>query len=335
MLIAHLHLSHASFSFTRNSSCMQLESFPMNCTPLVWSTTTADALSPTVIVCAIALIGHTIFWFQLLLVPTLRERSMMWLYAYLATDYFLLIRFFIFYSLRKEEVCLYPTFRTILCYFEASSKFYINAVQTYLLLALNACRYAQIVSNKNLYLEYPRWLIVSFGLITFLPALNVLVQFLAGWTELWRRTGGSCDIQYRYVIVQIFNLFVVYLIPIILSLAIIGLCIRHVSSIVGIRSQQIINRRRQHQRTLLFQTIIFYSTWLILWSPNVLAFQFINVNTTAGIITSFINYIELTLDPLVIAALDVRFFKVWQTLWRKLRGHHHRRQGRVVPMNRY
>ena len=152
-------------------------------------------------------------------------------------------------------------------------------------------------------------------------------------SELWRRTGGSCDIQYRYVIVQIFNLFVVYLIPIILSLLIIGVCIRHVSSIVGIRNQQIINRRRQHQRTLLSQTIIFYSIWLILWSPNVLAFQFINVNTTAGIITSFINYIELTLDPLIIAALDVRFFKVWQTLWRKLCGYH--RQGMVVPLDRY
>lgn len=302
----------------------------MNCTSLVWSPTTADALSPTVIVCAIALFGHTIFWIQLFVVSTLRDRSMMWLYAYLITDYFLLIRFFIFYVIRKDEVCLYPTFRTILCYFEASSKFYINAVQTYLLLALNACRYAQIVSNKNLYLEYLHSLIFTCGLILFLPALNVLVQFLTGWTDLWRRIGGSCDIQYRFIAVQIFNLFFVYLIPIILSILIIGLCIRHVSSVVGIRSQQIINRRRQHQRTLLFQTIIFYSTWLILWSPNVLAFQFINVNTTAGIITSFINYIELTLDPLIIAALDVRFFKVWQTFWRKVRGLHRRR--RIVPI---
>ena len=125
MLIAHLHLSRIYFhSQEYHLACN------MNCTPLVWSLTTADALSPTVIVCAIALIAHTIFWIQLLLVPNLQEKSMMWLYGYLATDYILLIRFFILYSLRKEEVCLYPIFRMILCYVEASSKFYINAVQT-------------------------------------------------------------------------------------------------------------------------------------------------------------------------------------------------------------
>ena len=313
-------------------SSLRVVLFPMNCTPLVWSPTTSDALGPTVSVCAIALFIHTIFWIQVLIVSTLRERTMMWLYAYLSTDYFLLIRFFIFYAIRREEVCLYATFRTILCYFEASSKFYINAVQTYLLLALNVCRYAQIVSGRNLYVEYLHRLLFTFFLIIFLLALNVAIQFLAGWTNLWRRTGGSCDIQYGYLIVQIFNLFIVYIVPIVLSLFLIALCIRHVSSVVGIRSQQLINRRRQHQRKLLFQTVIFYSTWLILWSPNVLAFQFINVNTDAGIITSFINYIELTIEPLMVAALDVRFFKVWQQLWRRIRG---LRQATVVPVNRY
>ena len=77
-------------------SSLRVVLFPMNCTPLVWSPTTSDALGPTVSVCAIALFIHTIFWIQVLIVSTLRERTMMWLYAYLSTDYFLLIRFFIF-----------------------------------------------------------------------------------------------------------------------------------------------------------------------------------------------------------------------------------------------
>jgi len=147
-----------------------------------------------------------------------------------------------------------------------------------------------------------------------------MVQFLANWTLLWRRSGASCDIEYESLIVQIFNLYVIYIIPIVFNLIIIGFCIRHVSSIRGVRSQQIINRRRKHQRTLLFQTITFYSIWLILWSPNVLAFQFINVNTEPGIYTSLLNYVEIAIDPIIIAVIDVRFYKAWQKLSRRIRG---------------
>jgi hypothetical protein len=300
----------------------------MNCTPLTWSPSTADDLSSTVYVCAIAVIIHIIFWSQLLVFSSLRQRNMMWLYAYLITDFSLLARFFILYSMRKQGVCLYPTFRTVLCYFEASSKFYMNAVQSYLLLALNVCRFAQIVFNRDAYVKDPRLIIFTHFLIAILPAINVIVQFLASWTRLWRRSGAACDIQYESLSVQIFNLFAIYIIPIVLNVILIIYCIRHVSSIQGVRSQQIIDRRRKNQRALLFHTITFYSIWVILWSPNVLAFQFININSQPGIYTSLLNYIEITVDPIIVAALDVRFLKSWQKLWRKIRGH---RQGTVVP----
>ncbi len=68
--------------------------------------------------------------------------------------------------------------------------------------------------------------------------------------SLWHRSGASCDIQYKSLAVQIFNLFFVYIIPIFPSLGLIAFCIRHVSSIRGVRSQQIINLRRKHQRTI-------------------------------------------------------------------------------------
>jgi hypothetical protein len=204
----------------------------------------------------------------------------------------------------------------------------MNAVQSYILLALNVSRYAQIVFSRNVYIKHPRLIVLTHFLIGILPALNVMIQFLANWTLLWRRAGASCDIQYRSIYVQIFNLLVVYIIPIVVNLFIIALCIRHVSSIRGVRNQQIINLRRKYQRTLLFQTITFYSIWLVLWSPNVLTFQFINVNTQPGIYTSFFNYIEIMIDPIIIAGVDVRFFKVWQTIWRRIRG---RRQAIVVP----
>ncbi|UJR08411.1 hypothetical protein I4U23_012681 [Adineta vaga] len=301
----------------------------MSCIPLIWSPSTADALDSTWIVCVIAIIIHTLFWIQILIFPTLKQRSMIWLYDYLISDLFLLIRFFILYGIRREQLCLDPTFRTFVCYFEATSKFYMNVVQAYLLLALNISRYAQIVHNRNVYVENSRLLILTHVLILILPIVNVVVQFLANWTLLWRRTGAACDVQYISFTVQVFNLFLIYIIPVTSNLFILTLCIRHVSSTRGVTSEQIISLRRKHQRTLLYPTLVFYSIWLTLWSPNVLAFQFINVNSDSGIYTSLLNYVEIAIDPAIVAVIDVRFLKTWQTLWRKIR---RKRQGTVVPV---
>ncbi|CAF1317200.1 unnamed protein product [Rotaria sordida] len=95
-------------------------------------------------------------------------------------------------------------------------------------------------------------------------------------------------------------------------------------SIRGIRSQQIINLRRKHKKTLLIQTIIFYSIWLVLWSPNMLAFQFINVNTQLGIYISLLNYIEITIDPIFVAVLDIRYFQSWKKIWRNIKRYRQR-----------
>ncbi|CAF4391119.1 unnamed protein product, partial [Adineta steineri] len=40
--------------------------------------------------------------------------------------------------------------------------------------------------------------------------------------------------------------------------------------------------------------------------------------------TSLLNYVEITIDPAIVAILDVRFFKTWQTIWRKIRTFRHR-----------
>ncbi|CAF2700117.1 unnamed protein product [Rotaria sp. Silwood2] len=291
----------------------------MNCTSLNWSSKSVYNLSPTIVVCSIAVLIHTIFWIQVISFSSLRQRNMMWLYAYLITDFFLLTRFFIFYFLRHWDVCLYPTFQLILCYFEATSKFYINIVQSYILLALNVCRGAQSIFNRNVFIKHPRLIILTHLLIYILPALNITIQIFGNWTILLRIAGESCDIVYSSLTIEIFNLFIIYIIPVALNLIVIAFCIRHVSSIKGIRSQQIINLRRKHKKRLLKNTIIFYSTWLILWSPNVLVFQFINVNTEPGIYTSLLNYIEIKTDPIFITVLDIRFFQPWKIIWRKIR----------------
>jgi hypothetical protein len=291
-----------------------------SCVLFAWSPSTVDSLEPTRIVAIIAIIIHGLFWIEFCVFPSLRQRTMVCLFVYLITDFLLLSRFFILYGIRVAELCLYTTGRDVLCYFEASSKFYMNTVQSYLMLAFNLCRYAQIVSNRNVYIEKPRWIWAGHLLIGVLPILNVLIQFVSGLAHIWRRRGGSCDIQYLSPLVQVFNILVTFVVPVSINVIIIALDIRHVSSVRGVASEQIIRLRRKRQRTLLLQTIAFYSVWLILWSPDILAFQFINVNTDPAIVTSLLSYIGIALDPIIIAILDIRFLTPWRTVWNRIKG---------------
>jgi hypothetical protein len=119
-----------------------------------------------------------------------------------------------------------------------------------------------------------------------------------------------------------------YVIPVCLNIIFLSLCIRYISSTRNIASQQIINNRRKFHRTLLIQSILFYSIWLILWSPFVISFQFTNVNSPVGIATSFVNYVQVATDPIIVAIIDKRFLKAWRTTYRKFVGN---RQRQVHP----
>ncbi|CAF2009860.1 unnamed protein product [Rotaria magnacalcarata] len=271
----------------------------MNFSELSWSTSSADDLSATTIVCSIAISIHVLFWIQTVSFSSLRQLNI------------------------------------YLCYFEASSKFYVNVVQSYFLLAMNVCRCAQIIFNRNVFIENVRLVILSHSLIYILPAINVMIKFLANWTIIWHRAGQSCDTLYVSLPVQICNLFVTYITPVTLNTIIVAFGIRHVSSIKGVRSQQIVNLRRKYKKVLLFQTVILYSIWIVLWSPNIIAFQFINVNTQAGIYTSQFNYIEIAVDPSIVATLDVGFFQSWQIIWRKMKGCRRMAAVPVIPGQKY
>ncbi len=292
-----------------------------SCSVFNWSPSSLNSLVPTLIVSSIALTSNSLFWIQFIVCSNLRQRNMMWLYAYLITDFALLARFFLLYGIRRASICLFQTPRNILCYFEASSKVYINTIQSYLLLAFNICRYKQIVANRNIYIEKPRLMVFIHFLIYILPALNVIIQFVTNQALIWRQRGDSCDIEYSSLIVQIFNLFLIYIIPVLVNIIMIGLGIRHVSSIKGVFSEQIILLRRKRQRILVLQTLAFYSIWLILWSPDVLSFQFTNVNSDPGVVTTFLSYIEIALDPFIICIIDVRFLTTWRTVWKKIKRH--------------
>lgn len=292
-----------------------------SCLAFNWSPAIRHSVEPVLGVSVIGIIIHSIFWIQCIVCSSVRHRNMMWLYAYLICDMFLILRFIILYNTRQGSVCSSSIAQDILGYFEASSKPYINTIQSYLLLAFNICRYFQIVSNRNLYVKKPHLIVLVHLLIYVLPAVNLIVQFLANLTFITCIPGGSCDILYTSVIVQIFNLFLMYCIPVVLNIIILALAIRHVTSIQGILSQQIILIRRKRQRILLLQTLAFYSVWIILWSPDILAFQFTDINSNEALITTLLSYIEMALDPILIAIIDIRFLTVWRTLWKKMKRH--------------
>jgi hypothetical protein len=44
------------------------------------------------------------------------------------------------------------------------------------------------------------------------------------------------------------------------------------------------------------------------------------ISSTVGAVLQLLNYIELTSDPIIITALDVRFLKTWKRSFAKIRG---------------
>jgi hypothetical protein len=290
-----------------------------SCIRITWSPATFAGLIPTLYICSFAVVIHTIFWIQFLFYPSVRQKGMMWIYVYLLTDLFLLFRFYLFYGQRISNVCIPIFARTILCYFEAASKLYTSIIQSYVLLALNICRYVQIVFNRNAYVKNIRLIISAHLAIYIFPFINIAFQFLINWTQLWRTSGGLCDIRFMSVYVQIYNLIVAYAIPVFLNLIFLSLCIRFISSTGDIRNEQILKNRRKFHRSLLIQSILFYSIWLVLWSPYILAFPFVNINSVTGSSTSLLNYVQVAIDPAIVAVIDVRFLKAWRATYRRIK----------------
>lgn len=298
------------------------------CIIVSWSADTMVARTPTLVICLLAVPIHVIFWIHLLFYPSVRQKGMIWLYIYLLSDLFLIFRFLLFYGQRVNNVCISRSTRIYLCYFEAVSKLYITVLQSYILLGLNICRYVQIVRNRNVYIKNIRLVILALMLIFSLPGVNIVFQFLINWTVLWRKLGSLCDIIYASAGVQVYNLIVIYTIPVALNILFLGLCIRFLSSTGDIRSLQILHNRRKFHRTILKQSLIFYTIWTVLWSPYVLSFQFVNSNSLAGIFTALLNYVQVAIDPAIVAVIDVRFMRAWKNTCGKV---FKKKQGQVQP----
>jgi hypothetical protein len=303
-----------------------------DCEVILWSEKGARTVRPLLYICIIATIIHALFWIQLITYPTVRQWSMQWLYAYLATDLLLLVRFFLLYAYRWWSICLPYLLRTIICYCEAIFDNYLNLLQSYILLALNICRYLQIAYNHNVYSSNRYTIIIIHFFIYFLPLFGHIIAIKFGWTILQNPPGDACDLLPVSLTIRIIFLLLSYFIPVIFTLVFLSLCLNYVRNTDGIETQEIVNARHKHHRQLLIQSIVFYSLWIFLWSPHLLVFPFYYKNSTIGTIAQILNYISITLDPIIIAALDVRFLQAWQSTGDHLKRYVRRYQSTRVPI---
>ncbi|CAF0901434.1 unnamed protein product [Adineta steineri] len=307
---------------------------------LSWDQSTVDDQRPILYVCIIASIVHAAFWLQLSLCPSVRQKTMQWLYAYLATDIFLLTRFFFLFIVHTTSTECIPTraWELFVAYIEAIGDNYLNILEVYILLALNLCRYIQITRNKNVYVTNVRLLVVTHIAIYLLPAFFLIIQLPIGWGELNSYSGNTCDIGYTNTFAVVLNIVVAFVLPIGLNILVIGASVRHVHLTSQLQqAKHHVSAREKYNRSLVIQFTIFYTIWFLLWSPNIIIYQFTSGVNTLTIIGKLLNFIEISIDPIIVAALDVRFYQAWKKTWTELKnrslkkfGHEQRRIGPAV-----
>jgi hypothetical protein len=284
-----------------------------DCEIILWSKKAIKTVQPLFCICIMATISHLLFRIQLKAFPAVRKRSMLWVYAYLAIDLLLLIRFFSLYAYRWWPICVSHRFRIIICYCEAIFDNYLNLSQSYILLALNICRYLQIAHNHNVYSSNRHTIIIVHFLIYFLPLFGHISTIILGWTILQNPPGGICNLLPISFIIRILFLLFSYFIPVILTLIFLFLSLNHIRNTNDIQTQEIVDARQKYHRQLVIQSSIFYTLWLLLWSPHLLLFPFYYKNGTIGNIAQILSYINITIDPIAVSALDVRFLQTWRS----------------------
>ncbi|CAF3923527.1 unnamed protein product [Adineta steineri] len=290
-------------------------------TPLFWTQEALDSRKARLIVCIIASFIHSIFWLQLAFCSSVRQTSMQWIYAYLITDMVLLFRFFLIYIVYSTSNICEPSRPWVLFiyYFDGTVDNYFNLLEVYILLALNICRYIQIVYNKNVYRAHAKLLILAHLCIYIFPLISLVIQFVCGWSQLVVNFRDSSQVTYTNIYIQVFNVITAFVLPISLNITVIYLSMRHVRLTSTLQQgQHHVSAREKYNRSLVIQFLVFYTIWLSLWSPNIIVYQ-ISIDGNVTSIVRLLNFIGITLDPIIIAALDVRFWQEWRKVFMYLK----------------
>ncbi|CAF4103831.1 unnamed protein product [Rotaria sordida] len=283
--------------------------------PLLWTQAIVEDEKAALAICIIASVIHATFWFQLIFSSSIRQKSMQWIYAYLLTDIFLLFRFYFSYTLHTTYTECNPSRSRIvfICYLEAILDNYFNILKVYILFILNVCRYVQIVYNQNVYEVHKYLLILAHVLIYVIPLIVYIAPCLLGWTDAGGFIRDTCVIFYANTYIQIFNTIFAFALPIFLNILVIYSSIRHVRIKAALqKSQHYVSAREKLNRSLVIQFICFYTVWGGLWSPNIIVYQ-ASINKKDLIyIVGLLNYIDVAIDPIIVAALDFRLWHAWR-----------------------
>lgn len=287
---------------------------------LQWTPITAEQRRTSFIICIVTIAVHGTFWLQLVFCSSIRHKSLQWIYAYLIADILLILRFVFVYIIRILPSACVPdrVWASFICFLDGAVDNYLNTLQVYILLALNVCRYIQIVYNRNVYTRDVRSLIASHLIIYALPML-IVIQLFFGWAELIEIPRDSCDARFMNIYNQTFNVILTLALPICLNIVVILASVRHVRQVA---SSRVLGRRasarEKYNQSLIIQFLVFYIIWISLWSPNLIVYQFTSGLTDLTITVRLLNFIETLLDPLIVGALDVRFWQLWRKLLLKV-----------------
>ena len=306
---------------------------------LRWSQEDIDGQRRILCICIVAAIAHSIFWLPFICCSLVRQRSLQWIYAYLITDIFLLCRYFFAFIVHatSTECTPNPSWSLFICYFEAAVDNYLNLIEVYVLLALNVCRYLQIAYNRNVYTNNVRLLIVIHLAIWLLPFASFLIQFAIGWAQLDTTVRGACDVRFMNAYAQAINIFFGLVLPIGLNISVVYASVRYVRLTTGLRRlQHHVTARERYHRSLVIQFLVFYTVWISLWSPSVIVFQVTSGTNDAITVSRLLTYIGIMVDPIIVGALDVRFWNAWRQIFGYLKANYrkgiHRRPRQVQPI---
>ncbi len=285
--------------------------------PLLWTQDEIDSRKSRLYVCIVAVFMHAIFWLQLVFCSSVRQKSMQWIYAYLITDILLLFRFFVTYIIHTTSTECEPSQAWIIfvCCFDAAVDNYLNILEVYILLALNICRYVQIAYNKDVYRLYNKLLMATHLAMYLSTLVSIVIQLLTSWTKVDMSNITACVVTYTNIYIQIFNIITAFALPISLNILVIYSSVRHVRLASTLqRTQHHVSAREKYNRSLVIQFLAFYIIWVALWSPNVIVYQ-VGIGGNITSIVRLLNFIQIALDPIIIAALDIRFYRAWQACW--------------------
>ena len=123
--------------------------------------------------------------------------------------------------------------------------------------------------------------------------------------------------MYNNIYVRIWNVCIILTLPIVISF---GMLIKASYSLYNTHAQQRL-LRRNHHRQLIKDSLIFYTIWIILWSPWMFIsyMNILDTNEMFIYVTLVMNLLEVLVDPFISFFLDKRFAQAWIKCYRQFR----------------